>query len=238
MHRDMAMEIYLLDVDQVTKETRFYAKNGFVFPEFYGSFYVQCAPNLWDAIGQAGLKTVDGVPLNEHLEEQGIVELGACDRKQSPEVGTFESHVQEVETDFWGRRFRVYTQWKKRWFDRYQREGGFDLLTGFRINGVYKRNDVINYPIQGSAFHCLLWSLIRLQRWLVKRKTRSVIVGQIHDSIVADVHKSELGDFLVEAKRIMTEDIRTVWPWIIVPLTVEAEVSETNWWEKKEVEIS
>lgn len=236
LHREMASECYMVGEDQVSKEMRFYAKNQFVFPEFYGSYYAQCAPNLWEAVDRFGLRLADGRSLREHLDEIGMLELGACSGGQ-PAVHTFESHVQEVEADFWGRRFPVYARWKKNWWEQYQRNGDFRMLTGFRVDGVYKRNDVINYPVQGAAFHCLLWSLIKLVKWLARSKMRTVIVGQIHDSIVADVHRSELGDYLAKAKRVMTEEIRKAWRWIIVPLVVEAEVGEENWWEKKEVEV-
>ena len=66
---------------------------------------------------------------------------------------------------------------------------------------------------------------------------RTKIIGQIHDSIILDVHPSELQDVLESAKRIMTEDIRRAWSWIITPLVVEAEMSETNWFEKKGIKI-
>ena len=224
MHRDMAMQIYKLPQDQVTKQTRFAAKGQFVFASFYGSYYKQTAPGLWGAIEKDGLVTADGVPLKKWLRGQGIRDLEE-----------FTEHVQEVDQDFWGRRFKVYAQWKLDWFREYQRTGGFQMLTGFRVDGVHKRNDVINYPVQGAAFHVLLWSLIRLVKWLKKHKMRSVVVGQIHDSIVADVHHDELDEYLAAAKRIMTEDVRKAWPWIIIPLETEAEVGELNWWEKEKV---
>ena len=110
-------------------------------------------------------------------------------------------------------------------------------MTGFVCSGVMSKNDVYNYPVQGPAFHCLLWSLTRLQKELNERNMRSHIIGEIYDSIIGDVHKDEVEDYLVMAKRIMTEDIRKEWPWIIVPLVVEAEIGEENWWEKVEVEI-
>ncbi len=237
MHRDMAAECYMLSKGQVTKEARFYAKNQFVFPEFYGSYYAKCAPNLWDAIRSAKLTTVDGIPLQKHLAKKGISKLGYCQPSEKPEEGTFERHIQQVEQGFWGKRFKVYAQWKLDWFRKYQKRGWFDMLTGFRVSGVYGRNDVINYPVQGSAFHCLLWSLIRLVRKMQKKKMGSMVVGQIHDSIVADVHRDELDDYLAMAKQIMTEDIRREWKWIIVPLTIEAEVGERNWYEKVEVKL-
>ena len=115
----------------------------------------------------------------------------------------------------------------------------FDTLTGFRIEGLYKRNEVINYPVQGSAFHWLLWSLIRIQKLLKKYKMKSLLVGQIHDSIVGDVHKKELRDYLDIVKQVMTIDVRKHWEWIIVPLRIEAEVAPVggSWFDKKEVKI-
>lgn len=102
------------------------------------------------------------------------------------------------------------------------------------------RNDVSNYPIQGSAFHFLLRALIEIDRRLRKRKMRSKLVGQIHDSIVGDVHAKELDDFIE-----MVVDVMTVWlprkwrSWIIVPIQAEAEVCPVggNWHQKKEIEL-
>jgi len=236
MHRDMAMECFMLSREQVTKQLRFYAKNCFVFPEFYGSYWRQVAPNLWDSC--RNLETADGVRVEDHLADQGINGLGehSSNYKTGRIASTgFYEHVRNVENDFWGRRFKVYAEWKKRWFDKYQHTGWFPTKTGFRCSGLMKRNDVINYPVQGSAFHCLLWSLIRLVRWTKGR--RSKIVGQIHDSIIADVHQSELDEYIETARQVMTVDLRKAWPWIVTPLDIEVEASDTNWWEKKEMKL-
>jgi DNA polymerase I-like protein with 3'-5' exonuclease and polymerase domains len=90
----------------------------------------------------------------------------------------------------------------------------------------------MNTPIQGPSFHCLLWSFTRLNAWLKKTKMRSRVSGQIHDSIFLNVHRSELQDVLTKAEQIMTKDVRDAWKWIIVPLEVEVEVGESNWYEK------
>jgi DNA polymerase I-like protein with 3'-5' exonuclease and polymerase domains len=195
---------------------------------------------MWEAIGRMKLKNkVTGESLKKHLRRKGITELGECDYEKEPEDGTFEDHIRDVEDDFWNDRFPVYNKWKKKWYEAYIDRGWFDTLTGFRIEGIYKRNDVINYPPQGSAFHWLLWSLIRIQKLLHKYNMRSLIVGQIHDSIVADVFRKELRNFLEICKQVMTVDIKKHWDWIIVPLTVEAEVAPVNgnWYEKKEVKL-
>jgi DNA polymerase-1 len=238
MHRDMAAECFKCEPEQVSKELRYCGKNMFVFPQFYGDFYVNNARALWESI-DAMNHEVDGVPMKEHLQQNGIHELGLCEPQEKPRPGTFEKHLQQVEKRFWNERFPTYGKWKKEWYRKYLKQGGFNTLTGFKIEGLLGRNDVINYPVQGSAFHCLLWSLIQLNKWLVKNKKRTKIVGQIHDSIVSDVHEDELDEFLQVAKTIMTQKIRNKFKWINVPLDVEAEITPINgsWFEKKEVEI-
>jgi DNA polymerase-1 len=238
MHRDMAAQCFKLDPKEVTKQIRYCGKNMFVFPQFYGDYYVNCAKTLWCAIERMKLEH-NGKSLVEHLKKNGIDRLGQCNPKESPRPGTFEYHIKKVEEDFWGRRFKRYAKWKKIWWDLYLDLGYFDTLTGFRETGVYKRNDVINHPVQGSAFHCLLWSLIRLQKIITKRKMKSLLVGQIHDSIVADVPEEELGQYIQIAQKVMTKDIREHWDWIVVPLEVEAEATpvNTSWFEKKPVDI-
>ena len=224
IHRDMAAECYSLEPEEVTSSVRFFAKNQFVFPTLYGSYYVNTASNLWGVIGTAGLTRKDGQSLEDHLLGLGITE------------DNFVDHIQDVEERFnaW---FPTWSDRKEKWWARYQKRGWFPMMTGFRVAGIYSRNNLFNTPVQGPAFHCLLWSLIRLVRWLEKRKMRTVIIGQIHDSIVADVHRDELDEFLAKAKEIMTVDIRKAWPWVIVPFVVEAEIGEETWWEKKVVEI-
>lgn len=239
MHRDMAAECYLCKPEEVTKTMRYNAKNKFVFPEFYGSFYAQCAPALWDAIRSMNGMEVNGVPLYDHLRSKGIKKLGACEFDKQPRPGTFEHHIQQVEKDFWGRRFKKYAKWKKSWYEEYLNTARCQMLTGFVVQGVYKKNEIINSPIQGSAFHCLLWSIIELQKQIEKRKMRTKLVGQIHDSIVADVPDCEVDDYLDLVQDVMTKKIRKHWDWIIVPLEIEAEMSPVNgnWFQKEKVEL-
>lgn len=239
MHRDMAAECYLLPTNQVSKQTRYCGKNMFVFPQFYGSVYFQCAPALWEATTKLKLETNDGKPLREHLREQGIRKLGKCNPKEDSVEGTFEHHIKEVERNFWQERFPVYASWKDKWYRRYRERGYFDMKTGFRCSGLMRRNDVINYPVQGAAFHCLLWCLIKLQKEIRKKKMGTKIVGQIHDSVLFDSPKEEVGTILDMATETMTKKLPAAWKWIIVPLEVEADVSFENWhakvpWIKKD----
>lgn len=237
MHRDMGAQIFCMGPGDVSKPVRHCGKNMFVFPQFYGDFYISNARQLWDAITTMELTGPGGIPMREHLAENGITSLGTCDPKQKPKKGTFEEHMKEVEDDFWNRRFKVYGKWKKNWYNSYLDKGHFKTLTGFVIGGHMNRKQVINYPVQGSAFHCLLWSLIRLVTWLGKNKMRTKIVGQVHDSIIADIDPHELPEFMAKAKEVMTQDITRWATWLNVPLEVEAELSPPglSWHSKKEV---
>lgn len=240
MHRDMAAQIYFLKPSEVGKQHRYAAKNKFIFPQFYGSFFPQCAADLWEWIDRADLRGPKGEPLKEHLKKYGIRERGTCDVENPQRIkGTFEAHIADVEDDFWGNRFAQYARWKRRWFKDYLRNGGFDTLSGFRIEGSFRRNAVVNYPVQGSAFHCLLWSLIRAQRLLTKREMETLLIGQIHDSSLADVPPGELRDYVAMMNEIAAKDLPAHYKWICVPMTVETEISRpgSNWFEKKPVEL-
>jgi len=228
MHRDMAAECYLLEPTQVGKKIRYMGKSGFVFPAFYGSYHAQIAPAMWKGIQEHKLVTEDGVPLGEHLRAKGIKTLER-----------FTDHIEKVERNFWDDRFPVYARWKREHYAQYLRRGWFDLLTGFRCQGPMRRNEVCNYPVQGAAFHCLLWSLIQLQRWMDEKRLESRIIGQIHDSIILDMAEDEVPQLLRKVKRVMTEEIREHWKWINVPLDVEAELAPPGrpWSEKKTWEI-
>lgn len=236
MHRDMAMDCYMLKEKDVSKKTRYCAKNMLVFPQFYGSYYIDCAKNLWEAITQHKLALADGTSILRHLSQRGIQSLGACDPNVPPKPGTFESHVKEVERILWEERFPEYAAWKDKWYKDYRRRGYADYLTGFRVQGLFRRNEIINYPVQGAAFHCLLWCMNKLQKWITKNKMKSLLVGQIHDDLMGDVPEDEIQDYLGKAHELMTVDLRKEWDWIIVPISVEAEVTPLNgnWFQKKQ----
>lgn len=250
MHKDMAQQCFALPLKEVHNPVddkdaerintiRYCGKNMFVFPQFYGDWYKKCAPALWAAIDSLHLQTRDGRSIKEWLKHKGITHLGPTDIKSTPPPGSYIDYIRQVEDDFWNVRFKIYKKWKESWYDAYRRTGGFTTLTGFRLEGLLQKNEVINYPVQGVAFHCLLWSLIRLQKLLVKYKMKSLLIGQIHDSIVADVVDKELQNYLELAHKVMTQDIRKHWKWIITDLEVEAEVTPAgkSWHEKKKVVI-
>ena len=148
---------------------------------------------------------------------------------------TFENHLKIIEKDFWENRFPDYADWKDRWWRTYKKYGYFDTLTGFRCSGIMVKNDVTNYPAQGSAFHCLLWTLIQLDKVMTQQGWDSRIIGQIHDSCIIDVNPRELNHIVKVANRIATVDLPNHWKWIVVPMNVELEISSVDHsWAEKE----
>ena len=235
MHRDMAQQIFLLTKSEVAKDVRFAAKSSYVFASFYGSYYIQTAPALWESMERHHLKVAGtDKSIRQHMAEQGITELGECNPKERPVRGTFEYHLKEIENDFWGKRFPTYAKWKEDWWAAYQRNGGCMFLTGFIMTGPHAKNDVINYPNQGSAFHLLLWSLIRIVRRLRRYKMRTRVIGEVHDSINGDTPPRERNDFINMSREIMTQDVKRYAPWMPVPLEVEPELCpiDAPWFEK------
>ena len=236
MHADMAKELFMIDdFDKNIPEhdyLRAATKNGFVFPEFYGSYYKNTADDLaykWGELPHGRWKPGQGVPmpigtLADHFISKGI-----------KSYDQFVKHVQRIENEFWNVRYREYTRWKEKWWKMYQKNGYIETFTGFRCTEIMGKNDAINYPIQGAAFHCLLWSLIEVDKMLQIMGWRSRIIGQIHDSIVLDVYPPELPMLIKHVRKITTVDLPAAWEWISVPLDVDFEICDVDasWAEKR-----
>jgi DNA polymerase I-like protein with 3'-5' exonuclease and polymerase domains len=241
MHRDQACKLFVLAADQVLKEVRHVSKNEWVFPQFYGSVYYQCAPGIWDTMERRKLTAgADGPPLRKWLARKGIAELGDCDpdgvRQNGTRPGTFVHHLKVLQEELW-KTFAVYARWKQEWHAAYQRDGGMQSKMGFTWNIPLKRNEVVSYPIQGDAFMCCLWSLTKLERAMRRLKMRSLILGEVHDSIQVDVHPREADDVLDLFHKVMTEDLVREFDWVQVPIETESDLSPINqsWFDKKEV---
>lgn len=233
MHRDMASECFLLPSDKITKALRMAAKSYFTFAEFYGNSYPFVAKDLWAACERGKLTTADGTPIRDHLRQKGIDRLS--DPAARAAKGTFERHIMEVEGSFWHDRFPAYRDWKENWWRQYLKRGWFRTHTGFVCQGIYTQREVCNYPIQSASFHCLLWALIRVVKWLKRNKMRSMVISEIHDSLLLDVHRSELDDVVSKIRHTVEVDLPNAWDWIVVPMEAEIEVGEENWYEKKEL---
>ena len=237
LHGDMAKQIFkiaefnrgLPDHDAL----RWFAKSGFVFPQFYGDYFKANAINICQYVdlpmkswkGDEGMKLTAVKPLALHMKEQGI---GSFNK--------FVEHIKGIEEHFWGKRFPVYASWKEKQVKRYQRQGVVRSLTGFGFTGVMKKNELINYPVQGAAFHCLLWSFTEVSKEITKRGLKTRLVGQIHDSMVLDIYPPELKEITALVNEVTTVRLPKAFTWINIPLSIDAEIAPVDgtWAEMEE----
>lgn len=225
MHRDAAMDLWMLPENEITKDIRKNSKSDFVFAVFYGSYYRSCAIALWK---HNNYKITSGITLKQHMKDQGITSLEQ-----------FTEHCKKAEDIFWGVRFRRYAEWKEEINELYRKQGYIDNHFGFRFSGYMNSKQVSNFPIQSVAFQTLLHSLILINNTAKKEGWRTKIIGQIHDSILLDLHPLEEEYVIKTCIDIMSNQMRQLHDWVTVPIPVEAEVAETNrpWFEKKEKEF-
>lgn len=92
--------------------------------------------------------------------------------------------------------------------------------------------EAVNMPIQSLAGDILLYGLIGVNQFLKKNKLRSFIVLEIHDSIMLNIHNSEL-DIISEIKNIMVNFFKQYIPFES-GLKVDAKIG-LNWLDLEEV---
>lgn len=220
MHRDQAVNIWICTQDMISKSMRQVAKNELVFPQIYKAWFGTCANMLWTSSQK--LKLADGSTVLEYLKNKGITTSIQ-----------FKEHIKKVCGVFW-KRFPELQMWQDRMIAEYQKKGFLRTVTGFDCSSVLTENMCCNYPIQGPSFHCLLWSMIELNKKLKNHKTK--IIGQIHDSLVLSIPPEELSIVLPMAQKIMTDDMKAANPWVKVPFAVDFEIASMNrpWSEKKD----
>ena len=212
MHGDWAEIIYQVKKGSmpkgVFKQLRQGAKNGFIFPNFYGSWWKSTASNLWQWMPEemrGGWKYPQWL---EHIKQ--------CDRK------------------FW-KKFHVTREWQDKLVKEYKIKGFVqDSAWGFKRYGYLSRNRIYNFPIQGPAFHCLQWSIneIVLRRNSFRDILKSLLCGEIHDALYWDTKKKELPTLMKKVDPIMKDKIREENKWLIVPL--ETEWTKGKDWSKME----
>lgn len=229
MHRDAALDAFLLHEhpELMTKPLRQGGKNGFVFPEFYGDYYGNCAVELWKTYVLKE-KLSDGTPVKTWLANHGIKTFEQ-----------FTEHMKEVEDILWHERFADFHKWREDLFDEYCRTGQYWNKTGFPYYGIMNKKDCSNYAVQGSAFHVNLYSMIELDKEIYRNKYKSRMCSEIHDAIIGAIVPEELNVMLPLINTIMVDRAKEKFPWIISPLSIEIELAPLNkpWMELREVAL-
>jgi DNA polymerase I-like protein with 3'-5' exonuclease and polymerase domains len=255
MHADVAHRIWRIDPDWISSMLRFHSKGGFVFSQFYGSYYVSCGIDLWEKciIEPLVLDTYKGqkldpqyhVLLKDHLVGTGIITNDEHKKTKlkirgkletvSQQLADFVVHVKTVEQWFW-HKFAGLREWQERMTYEYQRTGYVSMPFGFRRGGLLNNNKIYNTAIQGTAFHFLLWSYIQLTH-ISRAQWRSRLMGQIHDEMMYHMAEGEEQIVLDTTVDVMERQIRERFDWITVPLVAEPEWSPVggNWTQMQDV---
>jgi len=214
-HGDQARRIFLLTKEQTTKFLRYIAKNGWVFPQQYGSWYEACAKNMWSM--SENQKLPSGILTHDHLKIKGIRSLDE-----------FIQHCRAEETIYW-RKFAGLKAWQEEWIARYQREGLVPMYHGFLCQGHMSKNFILNTSIQGTGFQFLLEAFTELNKIRKEEGWKSRIIGQIHDEIRLSVDPDEF-DYIVQITSWVMRDLMQQRhnDFLCVPLKVEFKVGQVD----------
>lgn len=214
MHGDSAMDLFLLDKEELTKPVRQGTKGGYVFSTLYGSYWKQTAPDMWELAIKEGLI--------EHLAKKGI-----------KDYSSFEMRVKKAEEIFWGVRFHTHDRWRKYMWNHYQEKGYTQSFTGFRMYAPQSRNNSFNSAPQGDAYHVLQWTMNNVVREIEERGMKALPIFEIHDSVYFDAppEEEEMLDKLMYEYGILR--VKEYWKWIVVNFQIEKSTGPVgaNWSE-------
>lgn len=192
MHSHWAIELFGLQgmsykqVKQKYDETyRFLAKNNFTFANFFGAG----APSIAAEFRKSEY-------YKEYVEDKWQQLTSRKGNWDTYYVQFSEDHIAKCQNAFY-ERYYVYKSWQDAIVSNYYKTGYVDNPFGFRRRYPLKRNEIINYPIQSTSFLLLLDSLISIEEVMEKDSYwQSHLIGQVHDSGMANVYKYEAPDFI------------------------------------------
>jgi len=184
-------------------------------------------------------KSVDYVTKDERYKgKNGFVFpsfYGSIDRnvaRSFPDVPT--DHIIQVQKEFW-EEYHYVKEWQNKVIHDYLKDGYAEALNGWRRIGPLSINQLFNNLIQGTSFHLLLDSLIRIEKEFARRKFKSFANGEVHDSILFDAVISELNELIDVVTEIMCSE-RYEWQRGI-PLGVDWEIGK-NWYNMNSIVIN
>lgn len=158
---------------------------------------------------------------------------GASAYSISNYLGLPVEKIEECHKEFFG-KYKGIAEYQRNVLEEYDKFGYVKNPLGFRRHAPLTKNQIINYPIQSTTFHCLLDSLIRLVPILKKEKFKSLPVLQVHDSIVFDVVEDEIDDLVEIIDEVTTNKEHWHWSKGFNLLQVEKEIGK-NWCEMEEL---
>lgn len=145
-----------------------------------------------------------------------------------------ENHLEKVQGLFW-EEYKDVRAWQKEIIATYISCGYVEGISGFRRYGPLTINQLANTPIQGPSFHLSLDSIDEIGKELERRGLKTRPCFEVHDSIMFNAVPEEKDEVIDLVEKIMLSK-RFDWQ-LNVPLAVEWEWSDTNWYEMKKLVI-
>jgi DNA polymerase-1 len=192
-------------------------------------------------IHKATAARVFGVPLEEVTREQrsqaktvnfGII-YGVSAFGLSQQTNLSRTESKEL-IDAYYKTYPTLRQYIHQQIEFAKEHGYVETLLGRRryLKNINSRNNVVramdernavNAPVQGSAADIIKIAMIRIHRYFKENALKSRMLLQVHDELVFDVHKDELGTLKPVIKKEMENAFK-----LSIPLIVD--LGEGNNW--------
>jgi len=149
-----------------------------------------------------------------------------------------KEHVFKVQEEFW-QEYAGVREWQIANRENYLLNGYLEGASGFRSHGPLSYNQLVNYPIQGPAFHLVLNGINHIEDDLVAKRfveegIASLPIIEVHDSVTFDAVPTEIIKIVPMVDTLMTDHY---FEWQRdVPMIFEWEVGR-NWYDMHELAI-
>lgn len=180
----------------------------------------------WD---EKGMKTLRQEAKNKWVFPQFF---GSAARSCAANLHLPEHVADELAAEFWEDEFRGVKKWQKDLLRSYEKNLYVETMTGRRRRGPMTLNELLNHPIQGTAFDIVGAGMNALSERAMESDDEELQQAlQVHDD-----NSFWIDDETLEPKmKIIAEEMcRHRFDWINVPLLVEMKAGP-RWSELKEV---
>ncbi|MAF25765.1 hypothetical protein CL634_09365, partial [bacterium] len=139
--------------------------------------------------------------------------------------------IDNATYDFWN-MFPDVLGWQEDLKKFYEENGYVETLTGFRCRGPLQHNQIINYPIQGTASDIVVDTMVRLSKIANEEGLSSLRpVLNIHDDLTFFIPQTDLDEYL---ELIIPTMLFPDFDFVNLPLSVEVSVG-SNWGNLEEL---
>ncbi len=226
IHKKTAAMMFRIDIKDVKKWQRQIAKS-----INFGLVYGMSAKGLYDTL--IGIKEIyekvidenDDFDMSEEIAQKYIDEYFKIYKG-------VKAYLDKVVKDTFKNGYCETCAGQRRHFDEMlnQYNNGMKYMYG-KIERQAK-----NSPIQGSLGQLANYNISRLTKWLEENNMKSRLVNTVHDSIMIEVHKDELVEFIDTATYILENVPKTFIDTKNIPMKVDFKIG-MSWGSMTEAEL-